>query len=414
MTEQISISHISQQLSGTIDLPGSKSESNRILIINALSGNASKVTHLSASNDTKILKRALESNNTEIDVLDAGTAMRFLIAYFVATKQNKVITGTERMLQRPVGHLVDALNSLGANIEYINKPGFPPIKINGDRSIFKRNKIKIQANISSQFVSAILMIAPLLPYGLEIELDGNISSIPYIEMTRGIMRHFGITSEWLDNTIIIKKQDYIPAEYTIESDWSSAACWYSMAALSEDTNVFLKGLKRNSFQGDAIIKEWFLPFGIITEFSDTGAFITKDSENLLKLPAVIDFSANPDLAPTIIVLCAVKGALCKFTGLESLRMKETDRIQALQNELIKFNVSLVEDTHGIFNIHGAFNANASSYIETYNDHRMAMAFAPLTLKCRKISINNPSCVKKSYPALWEDIEIAGFSTEHKT
>jgi len=413
MSEQVSISHISQQLSGTIDLPGSKSESNRILIINALSGNASKVTHLSPSNDTKILMQALESDKTEIDVLDAGTAMRFLIAYFAATKQNKVITGTERMLQRPVGHLVDALNSLGANIEYMNKPGFPPIKINGDQSVFKGNKIKIQATISSQFISAILMIAPLLPCGLKIELEGGIFSRPYIEMTLEIMRHFGITSEWLNNTIIIKKQDYIPAGYTVESDWSSAACWYSMAALSEDTTVFLKGLKRNSLQGDAIIKEWFLPFGVVTEFSDTGAFITKDSENLSKLPAIIDFSANPDLAQTMIALCAVKGVSCKFTGLESLRIKETDRIQALQNELIKFNVSLVGDTHGIFNIHGIFNANVSSCIETYNDHRMAMAFAPLALKCKKISINNPSCMKKSYPALWKDMEIAGFSTEHK-
>jgi 3-phosphoshikimate 1-carboxyvinyltransferase len=412
MSEQVSISHISKQLFGTIDLPGSKSESNRILIINALSGNASKVTHLSPSNDTKTMMQALESNKTEIDVFDAGTAMRFLIAYFAVTKQNRVITGTKRMLQRPVGHLVEALNSLGANIEYINKPGFPPIKINGDLSIFKRNKIKIQANISSQFISAILMIAPLLPYGLEIELDGNISSIPYIEMTRGIMRNFGIISEWHNNTIIIKKQDYIPAEYTIESDWSNAACWYSMAALSEDTTIFLKGLKRNSFQGDAIIKEWLLPFGVITEFSDTGAFITKDCENLSKLPAIIDFSANPDLAQTMIVLCAAKGASCKFTGLESLRIKETDRIQALQNELIKFNISLVEDIHGIFNINGTFNSNAYSYIESYNDHRMAMAFAPLALKCGKISINNPYCVKKSYPALWEDIEITGFLTEH--
>ena len=229
-------------------------------------------------------------------------------------------------------------------------------------------------------------------------------------MTLEIMRHFGVKSQWLTNVIIVKNQKYIPSEYNVESDWSSAAYWYSMIALSDDSAVFLKGLKRKTIQGDTIIKDLFLPFSVITEFSNNGIFISKGTECLPDTYKIIDFSSNPDLAQTFIVLCAAKNAKYKFTGLESLRIKETDRIKALQNELIKFNVDLAEETSEIFVLKGIFNSKAIPLIETYNDHRMAMSFAPLALVCDKIMINNPLCVKKSYPDFWKHLKKCGFKT----
>ena len=408
MAKNISISNISKQISGTIELPGSKSESNRALIINALSGSKSQLLNISESGDTTILKEALSSNEPEINIRDAGTAMRFITAFFAASKQNKIVTGSDRMKERPIGILVDALNALGANIEYLGNIGFPPLKINGSISEFTTNKIRISANISSQFISALLLIAPTLPLGLEIELEEKISSTPYILMTLEIMQQFGIVSEFVGNFIRIEKQNYIQSEINIEPDWSNAAYWYSMAVLSNDPAIFLKGLKRKSLQGDSIIKEIFLPLGINTEFSDNGAFITKSNEYILKFPDMIDFSDNPDLAQTLIVLCAAKGVKCKFTGLESLKIKETDRIKALQNEIAKFDISLIEEKKGLYYNNGFFNINASPVIETYNDHRMAMAFAPLSLLCKNITIKEPQCVMKSYPGFWKDLKLAGF------
>ena len=402
------ISNYSGKLSGTIELPGSKSESNRALIINELSGKKSLLNNLSSSIDTKIFQKALASKESVIDIGDAGTAMRFLTSYFAATKQDKILTGSVRMLERPIGLLVDALNFIGADIEYLGKAGFPPIKINGSKSFFNKNIIKLSANISSQFISALLLIAPVLPDGLDIEIEGTIFSKPYIDMTLAVMRCFGIKSNFVGNKISIRKQSYIPSEYTIESDWSCASYWYAMTALANDPFIFLKGLKRLSLQGDSITQEWFKPFGVITEFSDNGVFITKGEEDLSSLPEIIDFSDHPDLAQTMIVLCAAKNIKCKFTGLNSLRIKETDRIQALQNELKKLNILFIEDAPDIFSIHGIFDINATPLIETYNDHRMAMAFAPLAVKCSEIGINKPFCVKKSYPAFWEDMKIAGF------
>ncbi|NTW34414.1 MAG: 3-phosphoshikimate 1-carboxyvinyltransferase, partial [Bacteroidetes bacterium] len=273
---------------------------------------------------------------------------------------------------------------------------------------FTNNKIEIDANISSQFISALLLIAPVLPDGLEIELLGNVSSEPYIKMTLEIMRHFGISSKWNKNIIKVKKQKYLSTEYSVEADWSAAAYWYSMVALSDNAAIFLKGLKSQSLQGDSIIKELFLPFGVVTEFSNTGVFITKEYEELPSTPQILDFSANPDIAQTIIVVCAAKKANYKFTGLESLRIKETDRIQALQNELKKYNIDFFEETKGIYKIEGTFNASAVPLIESYNDHRMLMSFAPLALCNNKIMLSNPTCVKKSYPDFWNDIKMCGF------
>jgi 3-phosphoshikimate 1-carboxyvinyltransferase len=410
MKKIIHISNKDSNIAGTIDLPGSKSESNRALIIDALSRNCSILDNISTSSDTKLLQNALFSKENIIDVRDAGTAMRFLTAYYIATNQDKILTGTKRMLERPIEPLVKALNKIGGNIEYMEKQGFPPIKINGKLSKLNKNKIQIAADVSSQFISAILMIAPILPRGIELEFTGKIVSSPYIDMTLAIMHHFGANAEYTEKGISVRKQEYQPVKYNIESDWSCASYWYLMAALSTDPAIFLKGLKHQSFQGDSIIQEWFKPFGIITEFSNTGAFITKTDGSLSSLPEVIDFTDNPDLAQTMIVLCAVKRLKCKFTGLESLRIKEIDRIQAMQNELKKFNIHLIEEDKDVFSLNGTFN-NSSATIETYSDHRMAMAFAPLALLCPEINIINPGCVEKSYLNFWDDLKTAGFNID---
>lgn len=393
----------------TVRLPGSKSESNRALIIQALRRDDIKIHNLSESDDTKLLKNALASNADTVNVMNAGTAMRFLIAYYAATGKNIIITGNERMTQRPVKPLVDALQFLGANIEYLHVNGYPPIKINGLKSSLTGGKVKVAANISSQFISALLMIAPVLKGGISIELDGNIASKTYIEMTLSIMKQFGIDHEWTGNVISIKQQDYKSHEYIVESDWTSASYWYSIVALSKNAAVFLEGLKRKSFQGDAIISTWAEAFGVVSEFSDTGVFLTKGKEDFSTFPRILDFTNFPDLAQTLIPLLAATGVSCRFKGLENLRIKETDRIAAMQNELKKFNVHLIEESKDVYMLQGNFNNNATPFIETYNDHRMAMAFAPLTLVCKEITICNHECVNKSYPSFWNDLRTSGFN-----
>ena len=408
MNSFISIHHPTKKINGTIALPGSKSESNRVLILDALSHKQSTLFNLSTAEDTRLLQEALLSKVEKINIKNAGTAMRFLTAYYTARKQNKIVSGEARMLERPIKPLVEALIQMGANIEYLDKEGFPPIKINGSLSTLNKKEINIPAAISSQFISAILMIAPSLPEGITLKMDGKIASIPYIQMTLQIMEAFGIKSTFKNNTITIRPQNYLPTIYHVESDWSSASYWYSMLALSDDSSaIFLEGLKRKSMQGDAIIKEIVEPFGIISEYSDTGIFITKTQVDYSLIPQYYDFTDYPDLAQTIIVLCAALGIKCGFTGLESLKIKETDRVQALQNELKKFNIQLIEESDDIYVLKGKFKPTAA-IIETYQDHRMAMAFAPYALICDEIKIENPDCVNKSYPGFFNDLEQVGF------
>lgn len=396
----------------TICLPGSKSESNRVLIINALTGGKFTIRNLSKAADTKLLQDALSSTEESVNVMNAGTAMRFLIAYFAAIRKNIIISGNERMTQRPVKPLVDALQFIGADIEYLNVNGYPPAKINGAKSILKGGKVKIAANISSQFISALLMIAPTLCDGICIELEGNIASKTYIEMTLSIMQQFGIEYSWDDNIIRIPQQEYKISEFNVESDWTSGSYWYSIVALSKNFAVFLEGLKRKSFQGDSIISKWAEAFGVVSEYSDTGVFLTKGKEDFLKFPRIFDFTNYPDLVQTLIPLFAATGVACRFTGLENLRVKETDRIAALQNELKKFNIHLIEESKDVYALQGYFNKKVSPTIETYNDHRMAMSFAPLAMICKSINITNPECVNKSYPGFWNDLESAGFNIKN--
>lgn len=382
-----------------ISLPTSKSVSNRVLIINSLCKKSSTLLNLSAARDTQTMQRLLESDEKVLDVLDAGTTMRFLLAYLTATNQPKILTGTNRMQQRPIGLLVGALQTLGANITYVNKEGFPPIKING----FKQDthQLSIRGDISSQYISALLMIAPTLPKGLMLRLEGQVGSKPYIEMTLQIMQQFGIKYDWNGPEISVPFQEYVPTSFTVEGDWSGASYWYSFVALSENASVLLKGLTENSLQGDQAIAKIMTSLGVNTIYNSEGALLTKTDHNST---FNYDFKQSPDLAQTVALVCAAKGIAANFTGLESLKIKETDRVLALQNELSKIGASITDLTDS-WKLTPATNLPDKVSIETYEDHRMAMAFAPLCL-LMDVDFDDASVVNKSYPNFWKDIEKA--------
>lgn len=387
-----------------IDLPSSKSESNRALVINAFA--KGKLRNLSEARDTQTMMRLLKSNAKELDVMDAGTTMRFLVAYCALTNQNKVLTGTKRMCERPIGILVDALREIGAEIRYLKNDGFPPMETLGF-SEQKKNEISIRGDVSSQYISAVMMLAPTLPRGLTIQLTGGVASKPYIMMTLALMKQFGAQAEFThENKIIIQPSQYKASEFSVESDWSGASYWFSFVALAKHAEVLLTGLKPNSLQGDNRIIEIMQPLGVKAEFGEKGLLLTKsDTEKTLKY----DFSNCPDLAQTVAVACAAKGVEGEFTGLASLRIKETDRITALQNELAKIGASLEEVDGKLWKLHPATTMAKTDNItiETYEDHRMAMAFAPLATKMN-ITILDPSASDKSYPSFWKHMEIAGF------
>jgi len=403
------VSHSTQSLNGSITLPASKSESNRALIIEALSEDGSQLQNLSEANDTQVIMRLLKSTDSELNAEDAGTVMRFMTAYLAVTGQLKTLTGTPRMLQRPIGILVDALRQLGAQINYLGQEGYPPLAFNGfDKKQAYPALLKVRGDISSQYISALLMVAPLFPTGLMLELQGKIGSRPYIEMTLALMRHFGVASTFEGNTITVPAQKYGCAIYTIESDWSGASYWYSMVALAREAEVELKGLRQHSFQGDSVIANIMLNIGVATTFTSQGVLLSKTNTNQT---FTYDFSDCPDLAQTVAVVCAAKGIAAEMTGLESLRIKETDRIVALQNELRKIGGDLEDKGKGLFKVKPAIAISGRPVFKTYEDHRMAMAFAPLGLLA-KIQIEEPQVVRKSYPRYWENLAAMGFNLEH--
>lgn len=408
----IFISKPSQISSSAIHLPASKSESNRALIIQALASYQSNTNihleNLSAARDTQTLIRLLKSEDQILDVIDAGTTMRFLTAYLAITQQNKILTGTPRMCERPIHILVNALKDLGFEINYLGKTDFPPIEIVPSKNNIK-HEIHILASVSSQYISALLMIAPLLPQGLRLILEGAVNSKPYIEMTLHQMAFFGIQCTWAENCIEILPQKYESKHYFVESDWSGASYWYSLVALSDDTTLELIGLKADSLQGDSVIQHLMLDFGVKTEFTEKGVLISKQSDfKFEKEKILIDFKDCPDLAQTIIALCSILHIKGEFTGLESLRIKETDRIAALQNEIQKFGVVLSEPKTGVWQLDFEEKIIDSTIsIQTYDDHRMAMAFAPLALKY-DLEIENTDVVRKSYPSFWDDLGKLGF------
>jgi 3-phosphoshikimate 1-carboxyvinyltransferase len=383
-------------------LPASKSISNRALIINALAGNKSELFNLSDANDTQLMLRLINSPDKAIDVEDAGTTMRFLTAYFTVTKQNKILTGTARMKERPIALLVNALKDLGAEITYRGVEGYPPHEIqnfNGQ----KNKELSIRGDVSSQYISALMMVAPVLPDGLVLKLEGKVGSRPYIEMTASIMKHFGVSCELLADKVIIPHQKYIPATYTVESDWSAASYWFALTALAESGDILLPRLSLQSLQGDSVIAKLMESLGVKSSMkNDLLALQKTNHENAISW----DFTHCPDLAQTVAVVCAAKGIKGTFTGLESLRIKETDRIAALQNELRKIGAELVEQNAESWTLVPSQGIPEEASFETYKDHRMAMAFAPLCTRMN-VNIEAPDVVRKSYPNYWNDLKSVG-------
>ncbi len=388
------------KITARIELPASKSISNRALILNALSYSPYDIQNLSACDDTRVTLQALDSNDTTFDIGAAGTAMRFMTAFLAKTVGEWVITGSERMKQRPIKILVDALNSIGARIEYIEKEGFPPLRIFG--SALTGGEVHLNGSVSSQYISALMMIAPFMIKGLDIVLEGKIISVPYIEMTALMMEEFGAHVDFIKNTIHIEPQDYQPIDYVVESDWSAASYWYEILSLAGKGEVFLNGLHQNSYQGDSEVATLFEELGIHTTYMSQGVLLT--STDITAHELVYDFSDQPDLTQTFAVTCCLKGIPFVFTGLESLKIKETDRISALINELRKLGFVLTEPEPGKLEWNGE-RCELSEHIsiKTYDDHRMAMAFAPAAL-FHSISIEHPEVVSKSYPNFWKDFE----------
>jgi 3-phosphoshikimate 1-carboxyvinyltransferase len=340
------------------------------------------------------------------DIGPAGTAMRFLTAFYsVTTDKDIILTGTERMKQRPIGILADAMVSLGATIEYVENEGFPPIRIKSGFSQ-KTNRIRIKGDISSQYITALLLIAPTLPEGLELEIEGELTSRPYVEMTLTLLDQTGIKHLWNTNLITIAAQPFSVTAINVEPDWSAASYWYSIAALCNKAEIRLPYLKKYSLQGDSRITEIMANFGITSVFDEEGVTLIKEDKPLLR--KIFDFKDCPDLAQTVIVCCAALGHNATFTGLETLKIKETDRVKALQNELNKMGVKLIEKNM-VYKLDCSERFIPEKItIDTYEDHRMAMAFAPLALIIKEVKIEDPSVVNKSYPHFWEDLKKAGF------
>ncbi len=392
-------------------MPSSKSESNRLLIIQALADQAEKVSNLSSARDTQTLLAILHEQPSIWDVKDAGTTMRFLTALAAVKGRHIELTGTHRMQQRPIGILVDALRTLGANIQYLNQEGFPPLQV-GEFQYSGVNKLSIDGSVSSQFISALCMIAPLLPNGLKLHLTGEPSSVPYIDLTLASMQRAGIETNRSGAIISIKPGQYQLEEITVEPDWSSAGYWFSMALLSKQANIFLPGVKADSLQADAAIMALskLLNFHGAREEGD-GINLVKPSDTRFSSSKQItfDFSHCPDLAQTAIVFCCALGVSFKFSGLKSLKVKETDRVAALQHELKQFGIQLKESAADSYQNLGTFQfPKEMPVINTYEDHRMAMAFAPLAL-LGPIQIKEPGVVEKSYPEFWSHLKSIGFS-----
>jgi len=396
------------QAAGIIDLPTSKSISNRALMINALSGNQLVVKRISNSDDTHVMIEALKLQSNEIDVGAAGTSMRFLTAYFANKLGTWQITGSERMKNRPIAILVDALRSIGAEIFYVEKEGFPPLQIKGKE--LEGGKIALDGSVSSQYISALLMVAPIMKNGLTLELLGHIASRPYIQLTLNMMHYFGIDYDWQENVIKIAHQTYTPRPFTVESDWSGASYWYEIVACANNASIRLLGLQRESSQGDSKVADIFSALGVETVFSGDQVMLKKKAIEVSYFD--YDFDHQPDLAQTVVVTCCLKDIPFKFTGLQSLHIKETDRIAALICELRKLGYVLCETAPGVLEYKGEkVEKIANPSIATYEDHRMAMAFAPAALMFSDIYIENPQVVSKSYPQYWDHLKEVGFDVE---
>ena len=403
-----SVKNESRKCFGSIKIFGSKSESNRLLILKSLFPGI-KIRNISDSDDTEILSRALNSKRTEIDVSHAGTAMRFLTAFFSSQAGYElVLTGSNRMQERPIKILVDALISLGAKINYIKKKGFPPIKIVGQE--IKNKKVYLDGNVSSQYISALMLIAPSLKNGIEINLKKGIVSRPYIEMTRDLLNYFGVKVIFTENKIEIEPKSNIKNKVKlVESDWSSASYYFSIVSLCKEAKISLKNFNQKSLQGDSVLPIIYEKLGVKTTFIENEIIISKMAD--FNLPKIIslDLTDSPDIAQTIAVSCFGLGVGCELSGLKTLKIKETDRLIALKKELRKLGAE-VNVTHNTIIVNSSDNIKDNIIIDTYDDHRMAMAFAPLGL-ITKIKIEKPMVVSKSYPLFWDHLSQIGFKVE---
>jgi 3-phosphoshikimate 1-carboxyvinyltransferase len=434
------ISKSDRRIVGDITLDGSKSISNRLLIIKALCKKPFEIHNLSTSKDTQTLNQLLnqQSSGNVFDCGAAGTTFRFLTAHLALQQGTQILTGSERMKQRPIGKLVAALRSLGCNINYLENEGYPPLEINTPNTL-TTNELSIAADTSSQYITALLLVAPTLPNGLRLTLEGTIVSLPYINMTLALMQHFGVEHAWEDNTIVVKKQEYQSKDITVEADWSAASYYYALAAFADELDLTLRGLFKNSLQGDSVATELGFHFGIDTQFdvgigmSDVGTAPKSDipnpkyTEGVLKLtktnnPATElfewDFLKCPDIAQTFAVMCAGTGVQGLFTGLETLFIKETDRVAALKTELAKGGVVFSKlpkrfskrSQKQFFSIEGTTKFDETPTFPTYEDHRMAMSFAPLAM-FHPVRIEDPSVVNKSYGNFWRDLTALGFEVK---
>lgn len=406
------IAHTTKNIKGTIQLTASKSESNRALIIQALCSEHFEIENLAKAQDTVTLKTLLDRSEKQDEIYDvgpAGTTMRFLTAYFATLPGKRILTGSERMKQRPIGLLVNALNELGADIQYLEKEGYPPLQINGNK--LKGGEIEIDGSISSQFISALLLISPVMQNGLVIKFKGNIISRPYINMTLKMMEEFRVYGQWNGNSISVSPQQYHKKsdpgyKYMVDGDWSAASYWYSMAALANEADLKIMGLKHPSLQGDSIVSELYSFFGIKTNYIENGIHLTKIKVKDEHLG--YNFSDCPDIAQTAAVTAAALKIPSFFNGLSTLKIKETDRLLALQQELKKFNCKVNIINEEAIELYPENFTGSEQAVATYEDHRMAMAFAPLALKTDNIRIVHPEVVSKSYPHFWDDLKEVGF------
>lgn len=407
------------EVNGELDIPASKSISNRCLIIKALCNEKIQLENLSISDDTVILQDSLlkikqnkTTQNLEINVGMAGTTFRFLTAFLATQNGNFILTGHQRLKERPIKPLVNALKQLGADISYLENEGFAPLLIKGKN--LEKNTVSISANISSQFITALLLISPSLKNGLTIELQGEITSKPYIEMTLSLMKHFGLKSIFKENSIEIKAQKYTSNRLFIEADWSSSSYFYEVLALAKSGNLVLKNFSKNSIQGDSKLAILFEEFGVTTAFQNNSIILSKTK--LSKKTFNYNFKNEPDLAQTFITTSLALSKKTQLTGLQSLKIKETDRVFAIKTEINKLGFDLNSKKNEkveVFELaeNKAFQIEKPLIFKTYNDHRMAMCLAPLCLKFGEIEIENPEVVSKSNPLFWKQLDVLGFKIE---
>lgn len=400
-----------RRIDGEIDLPASKSISNRVLLLNALCATPGRLSNLAQCDDTDAVLSALaQSDASEVNIGAAGTAMRFLTAYFATREGRKVvIDGTERMCQRPIGVLVDALRQLGADIEYVEAEGYPPLKITGTR--LRGGALTVSGSVSSQYISAILLIAPVIG-GIALTIEGEIMSRPYIDMTLALMARYGVKAEWRENVIHVPAGEYTALDFTVEADWSAASYWWAMQAIVPQSRITLKGLEPQSLQGDSRIAELMSQMGVTGNWCGRYLDLRSDGGVGCCCSTFADLSGTPDIAQTLVVMLCLMGRPFRITGLRTLRIKETDRLEALRIELRKLGyVVKVEGDDAISWHFETTVAEASPHISTYHDHRMAMAFAPAAIRFPGLIIDDAQVVSKSYPLFWEHLRQAGFKIE---